>query len=222
LALTEAFLQLTSIPCAENFFNVVGVGLLLSVYLKKAEVPKATIFLFLMISIHSMLIASFAVFGMVSAPPFCPGLFQDIETNNITVVKSMELLMIEYGGNLHFKPVMPLFGWQGYALLHEKDMTFLHEFNMPPQLSKGKSNVPMAYLPERIYSGDIAGCRAAVSEMRAEGVQALAYALDRDISLPSDFDDSMFTDSGRLGQCDILLLSNYSTPTATAVVYKIQ
>ncbi len=220
LDLTETFLQLVSFPCDSNFFNVAAVGIMLSVSLKNARIPKTAIAIILILAINTLFIASSAFLGVINTP--AGGILHVLEADNITMVKGMELDVMYYGNSIRFKPAMTLFGLQGYALLEGKNLTFVDEFNMPPQLSKGGTNIPMAQLPEALYNHDFASCREMAGRMRSAGVQALIYGLDKDVTLPPDFNLGIFLDAPSLSECGLEMMSNSTSPTSIDVVYKIR
>ncbi|NYZ73982.1 hypothetical protein H0O00_02480 [Candidatus Micrarchaeota archaeon] len=219
--LLGSFLTLTSTACPENFFNVAAVGMLLSVSLKNMRLPKASISLILLLAVSSLVLASFALFGLVDDPAFAPDVFHTLESTNMTKLKSMELLAMDYSGELHIKPLMTLFAWQGHSILHPDNLTFVDEFNMPPQLSKGESNIPMAALPQAIYDNDIPACSAMSAELRERGVQALVYHICTDMTTPSDYQPENFLDPDRMESCGLTILLNKSSSKSVLVIYRL-
>jgi len=221
-SLIQSFLFLTSFPCYDNLFNVAAAGVILSIHMKKAEMPRPAMLLLLLMTIISIaLTASFLIDE--NREPLYAGFFDMLNSNSLSHVKTMDFFVIEHSDGIHFMPIWSVFGVQGYALYHNLNVTFVDEYNMPPQLSKGKSNLPMAALPPAIYAQDSDGCRNATASLRSDGVEGLVYVFNEGLLLPADFRKDRFLDDVFLHQCGLSVVSDYPlSSNSQVVIYKLE
>ncbi|MEW6036065.1 MAG: hypothetical protein AB1529_05610 [Candidatus Micrarchaeota archaeon] len=223
LAAAQKVLYVLSMPCSESMFQAAALGIVAFIYLRNhCNLTRPVLALLLFMSVLSLniletyLLEESTVDGRYQA---VLGLLQDLGLHRI---KTAEVVVSQYSGTLNFLPTFTLFPVQGYAMLRGYNVTFVDEFNLPPQISRGMTNVYMFSLPKSIYEEDIDSCRATVAGLKGAGVEGLIFLIGSDMTLPPDFDMEKMLDDDFLSRCGLKKESLGSGGSSIAVLYSIK
>ncbi len=221
-AITERFLYIVSMPCVESVLQAAAAGMAAMVFLKGASISRPAASILIVFSVINL---AYLMSGLM-APPALDSRYGELESvlsgNGIARVKSAEMAVSGYGGENRFTPLFPWFPFLGYSLLEGKPLHFIDEINLPPQMSRGGSNIHMMKLPPAIYEGDIAGCRAAVGGMRGAGAEGVLVLVNYDFTAVRDAEkEARFYDEGFLGECGLELISGLPPGATTMAVYRV-
>jgi hypothetical protein len=219
--LINPYLMIVS-TCFAGLFNIAAFGMMLMVFSRKAELPKITVILLLLLCIFNLWIEGSILYKPAPVSDSNAYLLDKLDDLGISRIKTSSMYPIEYSGAIHFKPQFTVFQLQGYALLHGRDISFVDEFDLPPDLSKGKTNIPTAALPQAIYDGDTAGCRQLVGELDGSGVQGILYVIGRDLTTSRHGWEGKFTDVGSLESCGIHLAYNSTDGSNLMLLYDLR
>lgn len=214
----DPFFNFFSIPCYDNLFNVAALGMVVTVYLKKVRVPETTKAIILLLAILSLVFLSSIISNEMILKDNLEEFFLILEQNNLHNIKTFEILVTEYSGVVHFKPVWPMFGHQGYSLLYNKNVTFVEQYNMPPQLSKGSSNIYLADFPSAIFEEDFDRCKLDVQKMKEANIDGFIILYD---ASSSSVDYNIFSDEETLNKCGIRAVDISKAKDAHVVIYAI-
>ncbi len=220
LAMARGFLLVFSTPCNESVLEVSALGIAVLAGMRGFQMPRATIAMIIVASIISLsLLATFLVAGQ-SMKPNADGILSLLDKENASRIKTMELVMTNHSGRLDSMPLFPFFWLQSYTMLNGGNVTFVDEYNLPPQLSKGGSNVPMSRIPLAIYDSDTDACRAAVGEIKSSGVQVLLYLVDFDFTASPE--RGRFRNETVLDECGLKIISADTQGNGGAVlIYRV-
>lgn len=218
----ERFLSMVTLSCPETFAAVAAFGMILTIYRRKAELPKAAMVLILLFAIYEISYITGIMLAETSVGPAYDAIASILEDADLHTLKTLEVLPLEYSGGVHYKPMMTLFSLQAYCRLHGSNITFLDEFDMPPQLSKGRSNIPMAALPQAIYDKDLERCRNLTGELKSDGVDGLLYVLSADQIYKNSSGQETFSNRSFLDGCGIVEMLNVSNLSTAMVLYRIR
>jgi len=216
--LVGAFIRLSSSLNYEILLNVVLCGFAASILSRKCEVPRSAISILLILSIVNLGLLPVLCFSGDTSRQSSQ-MLDMLEKDGISHVKTLRFDIYQYSGGVHFLPLWSFFWLQSYSMLHERDMAFVDEFNLPPTLSKGESNTLVAGLPESIYYADMDGCRNAVGRLRSHGVEAIIYGYLLDPSAPADLPMDALENRSFLDSCGIKTISGAGNGT---IIYDIR
>lgn len=221
--IVRPFLYLASMPCPESLLNVAALAMAVLVGLRGFALRNSTIAILLIVSLLSMdLLIPFLLPGQaVTTDVKYDTFIAAVQEAGISSLKTHEAVVSYYSGAYRFTPVFTLFPAQGYCILKGCGLTFVDEVNLPPQMSRGGANLPMADIPESIFSGDSETCRSSVAELRSAGVEALVYLVDFDFTVPDGTDAGAFTDQATLSSCGLELMANTTSDGHLSVIYKV-
>ena len=215
------YIRLASLPCNETLLQVAAIGAVVLVGLRGFRISRVTVSLFLIVVIISMSSLAAHLIIESSVEPVYVGMFSILDAHNMSNVKTLHLVMTNYSGNAQTIPTFPFFPMLSYALLSGRNTTFVDEFNLPPQLSKGGSNIPMSRIPLAIYESDTGACRDASRELKASGVQALLYLVTYDFTTSPD--RGRFVNETTLDACGLGVVSaNTQSNGASVLIYEVK
>jgi len=221
-SLTERYLYLASMPCVETILQAAAVGMVAMLYLRGAKLSRIAASILIVFSVINL---AYLMSGLMNPPALDAryGALGDILVgNNISRVKSAEMVVSGYGGENRFTPQFPWFPFLGYSILEGKPIEFIDEIDLPPQMSRGGSNIPMMALPPAIYGGDADGCREAVSQLREAGAQGALVLVNYDFTAERDpAAEARFYDRGFLEGCGLGLVSGMPPGPTTMAVYRV-
>ena len=227
-SLSGRLLYYASMPCIENPINAGILGIALVLFIRGMQVPRSAVALMLLLAIINL--APFASYllqtGTAELHSRLALTLDSIGEHGISRVKTLEVAFITHGGGIRPTPIWTFFPLQGYAMLNGYNLTFVDEYNMPPQLSKGGTNVPAARLPGEIFDRDMEGCRAEVARLKDGGVEGLLYMIDYDITNSRQFIEgrpieAAFLDEGFLEGCGLSLAASQEQEMSVLLLYKI-
>jgi hypothetical protein len=220
LEAARGFLLIFSTPCNESVLQVSALGIAVLAGMRGFTMPRATLALILIASIISLsLLATFLIAGQ-SMKPNCDGILSLLDKQNASRIKTMEVVMTNHSGNPDVLPLFPFFWLQSYSMLNGRNVTFVDEFNLPPQLSKGASNVPMSRLPLAIYEPDADACREATGEIKSSGAQVLLFLVNFDFTAKPE--RGRFENETVLDECGLRLISaSTQSNGAMVLIYRV-
>jgi len=221
-AFAGRFLFLASMPCNESLLQVSAIGIVVLAGLRGFQVPRAAISLILVATVISLSFLATYLIAEQSMKPTYEGALSILRGMDVSKVKTMEVLMTRYSDGVGSIPLFTFFPLQSYSILNGVDMTFVDEYSLPPQFSRGESNVPMSRLPLAIYGGNVSACRQYSAEIKSAGAQALFFIVDFDFTIRNDAEPDRFADPAVLSGCGLELVSHSFNPDGSVMLlYKV-
>ncbi|MCI0503080.1 hypothetical protein L0Y65_00040 [Candidatus Micrarchaeota archaeon] len=216
------FLFLASMPCNESILQVSAIGIAVLVGLRGFQTSRLTVSLIIVATVISMSFLATYLIVEQSMKPTYENALSILRGLDVSRVKTLEVIFTDYSGQTGSVPAFTFFPMQSYAILNGYDMEFVDEYSLPPQLSRGGSNVPMSRLPLEIYMGDTDACKSDAAELKAAGAQALFFIIDFDLTSRDGAQQERFDNQSLLQSCGLAKASGSVLPDGSVIIlYKV-
>jgi len=222
-------LRLMSITCPYVFLNVGAFLLLASLGYKKYKLGQLPITLLLLISLLNLSVSS--IYLAYELPLQRVALYQDgvsfLEANDIHNVKTLEADAFDQGGKIFLAPRNPRFSLQGYSIMKGANLHFVDEMNLPPEMSRGRTNILTVGLLTAILQKN-ESCSEMTGALRDADVDAIAYEITPSVLISPERHSQViaaFKDTDFLDRCSLELIEQEEPGLLTnqyQIVYKIK
>jgi hypothetical protein len=221
------FLRIFSMTCPANLLVVGFFSLIVSISLKGFKIKQLPLFFILVITMLYLL----STVGYLIQPQSTIEYYHDsvstLKDNGIYNIKTMIFDVYKHSDIFYLAPRSTFLRLHGYSILADENLHFVDETSLPPEMSKGGTNIVNLNLATSILYKNLS-CSDLVEDLRDSGVDGIAYYMSPLKGLQEEeYLEALttFNDTKFLGNCSLDVIyfdNNYSAMERTYVVYKIR